>query len=341
VKILVAANLVPFLGGGADYHIEGLCAALRRAGHRVACLRLPFKFAPLSAIADLMAFCEDYDLDRPNGVRIDCLLSLQFPAYGLCHDNHRSWIMHQHRAAYDLYDPALASPEEAALKAKIEAFDQRVLGRIGRRFANSRRVADRLRRYNGLGATPLYHPPFGAERFYHAPAADYVFFPSRLESLKRQDLLIEAARRVTSPVGFLLAGDGGQRPRYERLIADLGLEDRVRLLGAIGEQEKRAFFANSLAVFFGPYDEDYGYVTLEAMLAAKPVITCSDSGGPLELVAHEVTGLVVEPTPEAVAAAVDRLYRDPALACELGRAGRARYLDLDISWERVVGTLTA
>lgn len=341
MKILVAANLVPFLGGGADYHIQGLCAALGRAGHEVACLRLPFKFAPLSAIADLMAFCEDYDLDRPNGVRVDCLISLQFPAYGLLHDNHRTWIMHQHRAAYDLYDPARASEEEAALEARIEAFDNRVLGRIGRRYANSRRVADRLHRYNGLAAIPLYHPPFGAERFYHAPAGGYVFFPSRLESLKRQDLLIEAARRVRSPVGFLLAGDGGQRPRYERLIESHGLGDRVRLLGTIGEQDKLAFFANSLAVFFGPYDEDYGYVTLEAMLAAKPVITCSDSGGPLELVEHEVTGLVVEPTPDAVAAAVDRLYREPSLAGELGRAGRARYLELGISWGRVVETLTA
>lgn len=339
MKILVAANVAPFMPGGADYHIEGLAEALRRAGHEVLTLRLPFRFSPPAAIASLMDFCGDYDVNAPNGVRIDRLISLQFPAYGLLHDHHRVWVMHQHRAAYELYDEAAASPEERALRERIRAFDDRVLARIGRRFANSRRVAERLEHFNGLDAEPLYHPPHGVERFYTAEARDYVFFPSRLERLKRQDLLIEAARRVESPVGFLLAGDGGQRPRYERLIEALGVADRVRLLGRIGEAEKLAFYAHSLAVFFGPFDEDYGYVTLEAMLSAKPVITCTDSGGPLELVEHERTGLVTEPTPEAVAAAVDRLYRERTWAGELGRAGRARYRELGIDWARVVERL--
>lgn len=335
------ATVVPFMRGGADYHIEGLSAALERRGHEVVCLRLPFKFTPLGDIAALMDLCEDYDLNQPNGVRVDCLISLQFPAYGVQHDNHRVWIMHQHRAAYELYDPATAGADEEALRARILSFDNRALGRIDRRFANSRRVAERLRQYNGLEAEPLYHPPHGAERFFSAPPADYVFFPSRLEDLKRQDLLIEAARCVRSPVGCLLAGTGGQRPRYEHLIEAHGLGGRVRLLGHLTEAEKLAFYAHSLAVFYGPHDEDYGYVTLEAMLAAKPVITCRDSGGPLELVEHEHTGLVVDPTPESVAAAIDRLYADKPLARELGRAGRAWYQALGISWDQVVQTLTA
>ena len=341
MRILVAANIAPFLHGGADYHIEGLAAALQRHGHEVVCLRFPFKFAPPSAIGDLMDLCEDYDLSRPNGVRVDCLISLQFPAYGLLHDNHRVWLMHQHRAAYELFDPPRASREEETLRARIREFDGRALGRIERRFANSSRVAERLHRNNGLEAVPLYHPPPKVASYYNAQASDYVFFPSRLESLKRQDLLIKAAGLVESPVGFLIAGDGGQWPRYERLVEDLGLADRVRLLGRITEREKLAYYANSLAVFYGPFDEDYGYVTLEAMLAAKPVITCRDSGGPLELVEHEGTGLVVEPAPEAVATAVDRLYRDRALARELGRAGRRHYQALEITWDRVVQTLTA
>jgi glycosyltransferase involved in cell wall biosynthesis len=249
--------------------------------------------------------------------------------------------MHQHRAVYELYDAAAADDELQALRTRIHAFDRRVLARIPRRFANSGRVAARLARYTGLDATPLYHPPHHAEHFGAGASEDYVFFPSRLESLKRQDLLIEAARRTLSPVGFLLAGEGGQRPRYEGLIASYGLADRVRLLGHIDEAEKRAFYAHSLAVFFGPYDEDYGYVTLEAMLSEKPVITCTDSGGPLELVEHERTGLVVEPEPEAVAAAIDRLYRDRTLAAELGRQGRRRYRALGIGWDRVVDRLLA
>ncbi|NBC46657.1 MAG: glycosyltransferase [Gammaproteobacteria bacterium] len=341
MRVLVAANVTPFLPGGADYHIEGLTQALQAQGHDALCLRFPFDYHRPQEIDALMAFCDGLDLNQPNGLRVDALISLQFPAYGALHDNHRVWIMHQHRAAYELYDPATASHEDKARRERIQTFDNRALSRISRRFANSARVAERLRQYNALDAEPLHHPPHAAEHFYSAEAEGYIFFPSRFETLKRQELLIRAAAKVRSPVVFLLAGDGGQRPYCEQLITELGVGARVRLLGRVTEAEKRAFYARSLAVFYGPRDEDYGYVTLEAMLSAKPVITCTDSGGPLELVQHERTGLIVEPTPEAVAAAADDLYRDPATSRAMGQAGRQRYADLGIAWERVVQRLLA
>lgn len=148
---------------------------------------------------------------------------MQFPGYGVLHDDHTLWLMHQHRAAYELYDEARATPDERRLRDRIRAFDDRMIGRIGHRFANSGRVAERLRHCNGLEAEPLYHPPYNADRFCCKPAYDYIFFPSRLETLKRQDLLIEAARMTRSPVGFLIAGTGGQQPRYRRLIETHGL----------------------------------------------------------------------------------------------------------------------
>ena len=92
-------------------------------------------------------------------------------------------------------------------------------------------------------------------------------------------------------------------------------------------------------MFFGPFDEDYGYVTLEAMLSAKPVITCSDSGGPLEFVVPGETGHVVPPEPEAIAQAIEDLAADAALAADMGRNGRAHYESLDINWQNVVQKL--
>jgi glycosyltransferase involved in cell wall biosynthesis len=341
MRVLVTANATPFLQGGADYHIEGLTAALRAQGHEVSCLRLPFNYHRPQEIDALMTFCDGLDLNQPNGQRVDTLISLQFPTYGALHDNHRLWLMHQHRSAYELFDASAATAEDEARRDRIQAFDTRALGRIPRRFANSARVAERLRQSNGLEAEPLYHPPFAAEQFHCAEAEGYLFFPSRFETLKRQELLIRAARHLQTSVVFLLAGDGGQRAHCERLIAELGVGQRVRLLGRVSEAEKRAFYAHSLGVFYGPRDEDYGYVTLEAMLSSKPVICCTDAGGPLELVRHQETGLVVEPTPEAVAAAADQLQRDPALAQALGEAGRQRYIDLGIAWEHVVRRLLA
>jgi glycosyltransferase involved in cell wall biosynthesis len=94
-------------------------------------------------------------------------------------------------------------------------------------------------------------------------------------------------------------------------------------------------------VIFPPLDEDYGYVTLEAMLSSKPVLTCRDSGGSLEFVVHQETGLIVEPEPEAVAHAIDRLYEDRCLAQAWGKAGKDRYLSMNISWDTVVERLTS
>jgi len=339
MKILVTANITPFLHGGADAHILGLVDALTRHGHQTELLRLPFQFQPLHTLDKLMAFCQALDLQAPNGQNIDRLISLQFPGYGISHPEHTVWVMHQHRAVYELYEPEQASPELTRLKTSITAYDNLHLGRVKQLFANSRRVAERLGTYNGLEAKPLYHPPANAERFRADSPLPYIFYPSRLEALKRQDLLIEALALVPDGLPVILAGEGGQRARYQQLIERLGLQDRVRLLGRISEAEKIAWYANATAVFFGPYDEDYGYITLEAMLSGKPVITCSDSGGPLEFVKDGQTGWVVPPDPAALADRLAQIAGNPAQAAALGQNAKEFILSQGITWDNVVAQL--
>jgi glycosyltransferase involved in cell wall biosynthesis len=341
MRIIVTANHVPFIHGGADFHVQGVVDSLRAHGHEVELLRIPFRFQPESEIERLMAFCEETRLDKPNGRTVDRVVSLQFPAYGVQHPEHVVWVMHQHRAVYELDGDQAQTAEHVALREAVRAWDDRVLARASRLYANSRTVADRLSRFNGLAATPLYHPPFGEADFFCDDALDYLFCPSRLENLKRQELVIRAAAHVRSPVAVLIGGEGGQADRYRRLVDDLGLAHRVRLIGRFSEAEKRVLYARCLGVLFVPRDEDYGYVTLEAMLSAKPVITCSDSGGPLEFVEDGSNGLVSDPEPEALAAAIDRLYEDRHRARDMGEQGRADYARHDISWHNVVARLLA
>jgi hypothetical protein len=100
-----------------------------------------------------MAFCDGYDLSAPNGQRVDRVLSLQFPGYGMRHPQHVVWLMHQHRAVYELFDPREATP---ALHRLRKTSSRTTGGRCRRSaFANSRRVAERLRQYNSLESTPL------------------------------------------------------------------------------------------------------------------------------------------------------------------------------------------
>jgi len=86
-----------------------------------------------------------------------------------------------------------------------------------------------------------------------------------------------------------------------------------------------------------PFDEDYGYVTLEAFLAMKPVVTANDSGGTLEFVRDGENGFVCVPEPEPIGRAIAQLADNRNRARELGERGRARALE--ITWDGVVEQL--
>lgn len=338
MRLLVTANHTPFIAGGAHYHVENLVDALRCYGHEVECLRLPFHYGE-EHIERQMIFAEQLNVTKPNDARIDRVISLQFPTYGVQHPEHTVWLMHQHRVCYELYNPSTASPALKALKPKVEAYDRFHLSQAKQLFANSPRVAERLEQHNGLKAKPLYHPPHQAERFTCASDEGYIFYPSRLEPLKRQALLIEAMAHTHTPVTLLLSGEGSQYGKLQAMIDQYDLNARVRLLGHISEEEKRTFYAHALAVAFPSFDEDYGYVTLEAMLAAKAVITCTDSGGPTAFVKHGETGWIAEPTPQALACALDESYANRTRTQGLGKQGRDAYYAEDISWHRVIAQL--
>lgn len=340
MRIAIATVQIPFQSGGAFLLAKHLQRALIDQGHPVTQITAPFRFAPDAQLARSMEFWRTEDLTQLNYLEPELVIVLSFPAWGLQHPRKRAWILHQHRAAYELFGATVMSDET---RAHIHDFDVKSLSECESVFTISRRVSQRLHQYNCLRSTPLLHPPPDADQFYvsESPALPFVFFPSRIESLKRQSLAVEAMQYVPSNVFLVIAGMGGQYGALQEQVHRLGLDDRVRLVGEISDAEKRAYYANCSAVLFPPFDEDYGYVTLEAMLAAKPVITCTDSGGPLDFVLHEETGLVVGPTPPEIGAAIARLLGSPHLAFELGKAGLQHYRSFDLSWDKVTAALLA
>jgi glycosyltransferase involved in cell wall biosynthesis len=343
MRIGIATVYSPGVRGGAELHAQGLADALHAAGHLIHMVRLPFAYWPSSEVGRSMEIWESQDFTPYGGGQIDLMICLKFPAYLLSHPNRAIWLLHQHRPAYELFDTDAgfaSTPEDLDLRERIIRADNESLGSGVPLFTNSRRVSERLLHCNGIASAPLYHPPFGAQDFSCQEPLPYIFYPSRLEGLKRQHLLIEAIAACPSPVGAVISGDGGSRQGLERLVEKLDVHDRVRLVGHIDRGEMLEFYANCLGVFFGPYDEDYGYVTLEAMLSSKPVITCTDSGGPLEFVRHNETGFIVAPEPQSIAQAIGLLAADSARAREMGLAGRAAYDLSGISWMHVVSTLT-
>ncbi|MCA1818255.1 MAG: glycosyltransferase, partial [Acidobacteria bacterium] len=155
---------------------------------------------------------------------------------------------------------------------------------------------------------------------------------------------ISALAHTREPVRVKFAGASGGGASLEdarALAASLGVADRAEWLGEVSEGEKRELYARSLGVVYTPVDEDYGYVTLEAMLSAKPVVTCTDSGGVLEFVGDAETGVVAAPDAASLASALDGLWSDRQRARTLGERGRALYEQLGISWSHVVSRLLA
>ncbi len=348
MRILIATTHVPFVHGGAEIHAEGLRAALIAHGHEAEIVAIPFKWYPAERILDHLLACRLLDLTEVNGAPVDLVIGLKFPAYLVPHPRKALWILHQHRTAYELWDHPLGDiiyyPNGKQIRDAIIRADCALIPEARRVFANSRNVARRLQKFNGITATPLYHPPAHAEKFYAAPAENFLFYPSRLCLPKRQFLALEALAQTRPPVRLCFAGVAdfpAYRDELQEMAKRLKVRDRVEWLGQISEEEKRDRFARALGVVYTPVDEDYGYVTLEAMLSSKPVITCTDSGGTLEFVEHEKTGLVTEPTPAALAAAFDYLWTHRDEAAAWGATGRESYERKDISWANVVKQLLA
>jgi glycosyltransferase involved in cell wall biosynthesis len=343
MRIAVTSVQVPFIRGGAEIMADQLIAALRNHGHSVELISMPFRFNPISAVRKSMDAWESENFNHYDCGPVDRVICLKFPTYYLQHPEKTIWLMHQHRSVYELFDTpygeSKCNPEASEFRSDVIVRDTKAFRDARRVFTISSRVSERMRLYNGVSSTPIYQPPANADRFYCNQQLDYVFFPSRLESLKRQELLIRAMARCRAPVAAIIAGTGGAQMELEQLISELNINNRVRLLGRIDDEEMRAWYANALGVFFGPYDEDYGFITLEAMLSSKPVITCADSGGPLEFVIDGETGCVASPDPDGVADAIEFLYADKQRAKHLGIVGRERYRELDISWNRVVESL--
>jgi glycosyltransferase involved in cell wall biosynthesis len=278
----------------------------------------------------------------------DVMIAIRPPAHALRHPRKVLWFIHHQRDLYDLWGTQFQNVPEnregVVLREAIRRADDVFLREAQRMFTNSEIVQERLWRFNRIESEVL-RPPLGEGVELRSNGyGDYIFAPSRLSAIKRQALLVEAMAQVNSNVRLVIAGppdEPEQLRRLERLIAEHELGDRVELFGSwIPEERKRELFANALACAYVPYDEDsYGYVTLESFHARKPVITCTDSGGTLELVTDRINGAVVDPTPESLAGAFDELMEDKARAEALGEAAFARLAELEISWDTVVERL--
>ncbi len=328
--------------GGHLVIARALQAAMRAAGHDAALVITPeCRFGRQAS-----SYLETWRIDiaRAAGHAVDQVISLRFPSYAVRHPRHVCWLNHTMREYYDLW-PRFSeslSPQgrlkERAKRTVIRAVDRWLLTHnVTEVVAQSRTIQRRLTDELAVPSDVLLPPP--PPRPYRCDQyGDYLFAVSRLTPLKRLDLLIRAlANPAAGQSQAVIAGEGDSRSDLERLIRSLGVGHRVRLVGRLSDAEMLDHYARCRAVCFPPLGEDYGLVTVEAFASAKGVLTCTDSGGPAELVVDGVTGIVCLPTPEALAVAIGRLMDDRALAEQIGSGAAARAASM--TWSTVIERL--
>lgn len=188
--------------------------------------------------------------------------------------------------------------------------------------------------FNGVDSQWLTPAP-GARS--DTPLFAYV---GRLKRYKRVDVLIQGFAQLTDPAARLeIAGSGNDRPRLERLVASLGLGDRVAFRGFVGEAEKRDLMRRAWATLLASPKEGWGISNLETAACGTPVLA-ADSPGIRESVIDGETGFLV-PVADAAgfAAAMRGLVQSPDLVETLG--ANARRFAETLTWERSAGETLA
>jgi glycosyltransferase involved in cell wall biosynthesis len=338
VRIVVCSPQVPFARGGAELLAENLTTELRRRDHEVDLVTMPFKWYPGTRVLTSALLWRLADLEEADGRPIELVIATKFPSYAVRHPNKVVWLVHQFRQAYELDGTDLGQfgpgSADRATRRAVHRLDSAALGEARALFAISQNVADRLRESNGLEAEVLPPPPQELDYRFEENGR-FMLSVGRLDRAKRVDLLLRAAAVDTFDV--VVAGDGADRSRLEELARELGLDSRVRFAGRVDDEELARLYATCLAVYYAPFDEDFGFVPYEAFLSEKPVVTTRDAGGPLEVVTDRRTGFVCEPEPAAVAEAVAWLAAHPDEARAWARSGKQ--LAERVTWDAVVDRL--
>lgn len=317
---------VPPARGGFERHADGLEQALKNL---VRCTRIEIPVDERTWEGLLQGYRDFYEADTSG---FDVVLSTKGPSYMIQHPRHLCHLVHRPRVFYDMYEEQ--GEEHARRRDLIHQLDTQALTppRMFRLYCNGATVQRRLLQYGGI-ASEVVHPATDLDGFY-CSAYEHFLYVSRLHRWKRGDLAIRAFRKTRVDAPFYIAGSGPDEEAWKQLAAG---DSRIQFLGQVSQEQLYDLYAGALAVIFPPINEDYGYITVEAMLSHTPVITCADSGGPREFVTHRITGLIAEPNEDSLAEQIRYCFDHRSEAPGWGAAGYERVKD--ITWENAAKKL--
>jgi glycosyltransferase involved in cell wall biosynthesis len=260
-------------------------------------------FLPLMPLAWRMAHVPD-EIDLLISSSHACAKAVRnngVPHLCYCHTPMRyAWDFEAERRRF----PAPVRPFARMGMAWFRSWDRRTAGRVDQFVANSRAVADRIRRFYGRTAEVI-HPPVATD--YFTPGGergDEFLFVGRLVSYKRADVVVDAFAEL--PYRLLVVGDGhlGEQLRARAT-------PNVTFVGEVSPERLRELYRAARALVF-PGEEDFGIAMAEAQACGTPVIAFAGGGGP-DIVEPGVTGWLIERQDRAAVANAVRTAADATL----------------------------
>lgn len=319
--VIVLGAQVPFVRGGAELLNDSLVREINKLdGYTAELVQLPFKWYPESQMFNDINAWGLLDISESAGKKIDLVIATKFPTYAIKHSNVVLWLVHQHRVLYDLegtkWDVPNLTQADIDVRSELRKLDTQLIARFERPYTISQNVTDRLMAFNNIRSEVLFPPAPFADKVSYGDYGDYILCIGRLEPIKRPDLLIQALSKASSQTKAVFIGKGPMQESMQKQIAQLALSERCQVLGYVEENVLVQLLANCRAVFYAPVDEDYGYATIEAFLAKKPVITCVDSGEVRNMVVATGAGFVCGVDEADIGNAINKVYELTSLELE-------------------------
>lgn len=342
MRVAIVTVQLAYIYGGAEVLANSLNTEMKKRNIDSTIISFPFSAASFDQFLNSMITSRMIDLNYNDSGPIDIIIPLKFPAYYVQHHNKRMWLCHQHKIAYELWNykgnimKTYNEPEK--IRELVIEHDNLYINECRKKYTIAKTPADRLKKYNNIYADVLYPPPENLDKLHFSEIGDFIFYPSRINPLKRQELLIESAKYLKSNVKIIIAGNG-DNDRLKQIVNRYNLQNRVIIKGFISNDEKIELYSKCLAVYFGTQEEDYGYVTPEAFYSGKMCIIHDDAGGPLEFVDNNDTGYVIKPNAELLAEKIDYLYKNKHIAADYGKNALNKIKNMNLNWDEVINNL--
>jgi phosphatidylinositol alpha-mannosyltransferase len=357
VKIGIVSPYAYPRPGGANDNIRETYENLRERGHEVRIITAPWGDDPPAQ--DVIQIGRAIAVPYNGSVgRITLSARLEYLVTRML-DRERFDIIHHHEPLVPLLSAQILDRKSCPQVATFHAFGgfsfsywvgrpiaKRYMDKLDGRIAVSSAARHFIARYFP-GDYRIIPNGVDVDFYQHArPLPEYrdgkttILFVGRLEPRKGALHLVRAYAKVkaTHPdTRLIICGRGPELGELRRTVQSLRLAD-VLFAGRVSEVDKARLY-RSADIFCAPStgQESFGIVLLEAMAAGTAVIA-SDIHGYKKVVQRNVSGLLVEPKDEdALAAAIQRLIRDPGLRAGLGAAGSVRAREFD--WSHVTDQL--